>query len=105
VNSVVLMGGSAWDVLWRVRLPSALVWVVAGLKLAVPQAVVGVVVAEMLAGNSGLGYLVARNAYSFNSAGTFAGLLSLLVAGFLIDRLMAAVTKRPLQWKSYGGAV
>lgn len=99
INSVRIMGGSAFDVMWRVRFPSALIWVVAALKLAVPQAVVGVVVAEMLAGDHGLGYLVSYHAGMFNSAGTFAALLALLIAGFLIDRLMTVVTKKPLEWK------
>ncbi len=103
VNGVRVMGGSRMDVMFRVRLPSALIWVVAALKLAVPQAVVGVVVAEMLAGDSGLGYLVSRNAGMFNSAGTFAALLALLIAGFLIDRLMSWVTRKPLQWKNANG--
>lgn len=103
VNGVRVMGGSSLDVMFRVRLPSALIWVVAALKLAVPQAVVGVVVAEMLAGDSGLGYLVSRNAGMFNSAGTFAALLALLIAGFLIDRLMSWVTRKPLQWKNANG--
>ncbi|GAF44287.1 ABC transporter permease [Rhodococcus wratislaviensis] len=105
ISSVRIMGGSTLDVLWRVRLPSALVWVVAGLKLAVPQAIVGVVVAEMLAGDQGLGYLVARNASSFNSAGTYAALITLLLAGFLIDRVMTALTKKPLEWKNSGSAM
>jgi len=103
VNSVRIMGGSAWEVMWRVRLPSALIWVVAALKLAVPQSVVGVVVAEMLAGDSGLGYLVSHNAGLFNSAGTFSALLALLIAGYLIDRLMTWATKKPLEWKNSGG--
>jgi len=103
VNSVRIIGGSAWEVMWRVRLPSALIWVVAALKLAVPQSVVGVVVAEMLAGDSGLGYLVSHNAGLFNSAGTFSALLALLIAGYLIDRLMTWATKKPLEWKNSGG--
>lgn len=105
INSMLVMGGSKTDVLLRVRLPSALIWVVAAFKLAVPQAIVGVVVAEMLAGNSGLGYLVSLNAGMFNAAGTFAGLLALLIAGYLIYRLMDWAVKKPLQWKEAGGAM
>lgn len=100
IDSVRIMGGNGWDVMFRVRLPSALIWVVAALKLAVPQSVVGVVVAEMLAGDSGLGYLVSHNAGMFNSAGTFSALIALLIAGYLIDRLMTWVTKKPLAWKN-----
>lgn len=100
VNSVRVMGGSRADVLFRVSLPSALIWVVAAMKLAVPQAIVGVVVAEMLAGDRGLGFLVAMNAGTFNTKGTFAAILALLVAGFLVDRLVGLVTRRALSWKT-----
>jgi NitT/TauT family transport system permease protein len=100
VNSVRVMGGTRADVLFRVSLPSALIWVVAAMKLAVPQAIVGVVVAEMLAGDRGLGFLVAMNAGTFNTAGTFAAIVALLVAGFLVDRLVGILTRRALSWKN-----
>lgn len=99
IDAVLTMGGTQVDVLRSVRLPSALIWVVAAMKLAAPQALVGVVVVEMVAGNKGLGYLVSRNARTFQSAGTFAALLALLLVGFAIDRLMTWLTKKPLQWK------
>lgn len=103
IDSVRVMGGSRLDVMLRVRLPSALIWVVAALKLAVPQAIVGVVVAEMLAGDRGLGYLVARNAGVFNSAGTFAAIIALLAAGFMMDRITTLLTRKPLEWKNSNG--
>lgn len=100
VDSMRIMGGNRWDVAWRVRLPSALVWVVAGLKLSVPQCLVAVVVAEILASNRGLGHLVALNSGMFNTAGTFAALLTLLIIGIAIDRVVGRLTRRALIWKS-----
>lgn len=102
IDSMRVMGGTRWDIATRVRLPSALVWVVAGLKLSVPQALVAVVVAEILASNRGLGHLVALNSGQFNSAGTFAALLTLLIIGITIDRLLAILTRRALIWKQEG---
>lgn len=99
INSVRIMGGGTWDIAFRVKLPSALVWLAAGLKISVPQALVGVVVAELFASNRGLGYLVGINAGQFNSAGTFAAILSLLVIGLAIDLLVTAFTRRALHWK------
>lgn len=99
IDSMRVMGGSRWDIATRVRLPSALVWVIAGLKLSVPQALVAVVVAEILASNRGLGHLVALNSGQFNSAGTFAALFTLLIIGVTVDRLMGVLTRRALVWK------
>lgn len=104
IDAMRVMGGSKWDIATRVRLPSALVWVTAGLKLSVPQALVAVVVAEILASNRGLGHLVALNSGQFNSAGTFAAVATLLLVGIVIDRLLAVATRRALIWKQEGPA-
>jgi NitT/TauT family transport system permease protein len=94
------MGGSPWDVAWMVRVPSAFVWIAAGIKLSLPMALVGVVTAEMLASNVGLGYLVQYYGNSFDTAGAFAALLALLILGVLLDRLLTIMSKRALLWKN-----
>lgn len=99
IDAVRVMGGGGRDIALRVRFPSALVWVVAGLKVSVPQALVGVVVAELLASNRGLGFLVGRTAGQFNAGGTFAAILTLLIIGVLVDGLVALITRRALLWK------
>ena len=99
VDQVRIAGGSGWDVAWRVRIPSALVWVVAGMKVAVPHSLVGVVVAEFLTGNKGLGVLLSSNASQFNAAGTFAAVLVLAAISFVMDRMLFAMTRRALMWK------
>jgi NitT/TauT family transport system permease protein len=99
IDQVSIAGGSRWDIAVRVRIPSALVWVVAGMKIAVPHALVGVVVTEFLTGSEGLGFLLARNASQFNSAGTFAAVFTLASISFLLDRSMFLFTRRALMWK------
>ena len=98
-DQVLIAGGSEWDLAVRVRLPSALVWVVAGTKVAVPHSIVGVVVAEFLTGNRGIGFLLSSNANQFNAPGTFAAVAVLASITFLLDRLLFVVTKRALMWK------
>ena len=102
IDSVRIMGGGSWDVAARVRLPSALVWIVAGAKVSIPQAFVGVVTAEILASNRGLGYLIARRAGQFDTTGAFAVLLALLLVGFSLDRVVTATSQRALIWKGEG---
>jgi NitT/TauT family transport system permease protein len=99
IDQVAIAGGSKWDIAVRVRLPSALVWLVAGMKVAVPHSLVGVVVAEFLTGSKGLGFLLANNANQFDAAGTFAAVTTLAAISFVVDRLMNVLTKRPLMWK------
>ena len=99
IDQVRVAGGSGWDIAFRVRIPSALVWVVAGMKVAVPHSMVGVVVSEFLVGNRGLGYLLSSNANQFNAAGTFAAVFVLGAISFALDRLLFAATRRALMWK------
>ena len=99
INAVRIMGGSWIDVALKVRLPSAFVWIIAGARISVPQALVGVVTAEILAGNKGLGYLVSFNAGQFNTAGTLAAVTTLLFIGLLLDRLVSLVSRRALAWQ------
>jgi NitT/TauT family transport system permease protein len=102
IDQVQIAGGSKWDVAFRVRLPSALIWVVAGTKLALPHSVVGVVVAEFLTGNKGVGFMLSSNANHFNSAGTFAAVAVLAAISFSLDRIIFYLTRRALMWKEAG---
>jgi NitT/TauT family transport system permease protein len=102
IDQVLIAGGSKWDIALRVRLPSALIWVVAGTKLALPHSVVGVVVAEFLTGNKGVGFMLSSNANHFNAAGTFAAVAVLAAISFLLDRVIFYLTKRALLWKEAG---
>jgi NitT/TauT family transport system permease protein len=99
IDQVMIAGGSRWDIAMRVRLPSALIWMVAGMKVAVPHSIVGVVVAEFLTAHEGLGFLLSSNAAQFNAAGTFAAVATLALISFALDRLLFILTRRALIWK------
>ncbi len=100
INAMQVMGGSRLDIALRVRLPSALVWILAGAKISIPQAFVGVVTAEILASNRGLGHLVALHSAQFDLTGAFAALIGLFVTGFALDRLLSVLSNKALVWKS-----
>jgi len=94
-----LMGASERDILWKVTFPSALPWIFTGLNLGLTYSLLGVIVAEILASNHGLGYLIAASAASFNTAGVFAGLITLAVVAWLFSLIMRKVEARLLRWK------
>ncbi|PBC52041.1 ABC transporter permease [Rhodococcus sp. ACS1] len=85
VDVVRVMGGKRSDLLLKVVLPSAATWIYTGLRLAVPYALIGAVVGEIVASNKGLGFLLARAAGTFNTAGTFAALFILMLIGTLLN--------------------
>jgi NitT/TauT family transport system permease protein len=94
-----LMGASRHDILWKVTLPSALPWIFAGLNIGLTYALLGVIVAEILASNQGIGYVISSGAANFNTAAVFAGLVTLAVVAWLFSAVMRRVEARLLRWK------
>jgi len=94
-----LMGASRRDILWKVTLPSALPWIFAGLNIGLTYALLGVIVAEILASNQGIGYVISSGAANFNTAVVFAGLVTLAVVAWLFSAIMRKVEARLLRWK------
>jgi NitT/TauT family transport system permease protein len=83
-----LYGASRTQVLWRLKLPSALPYILGGLKIAGGLSLIGAVVAEIAAGaagaGSGLAYRISESGYRLNIPRMFAALVLLSVVGILI---------------------
>lgn len=77
------MGGTRWQSFWKVRLPTALPHIFSGLKIAMTFAVVGAIVAEFVASESGLGYVLVEARASLNMVLVFAAILWLIAIGFI----------------------
>lgn len=86
--------------LWKdVVLPSALPFIVTGLRLAVGRALVGIVVAEFLTAISGLGFLIQSYANSFETAKVFVPIAILMVLGVVLTALLQVVEDRLAPWQ------
>jgi NitT/TauT family transport system permease protein len=83
-----LYGASRGQVLWRLKLPAALPYILGGLRIAGGLSLIGAVVAEIAAGSagagSGLAYRITESQYRLNIPRMFAALLLLSVAGIVI---------------------
>lgn len=93
-------GVSPAGLLFRVVLPTALPQILTGLRIALGIAWLVVVAAEMIAVDSGLGYLIidARNAGKRYDL-VVAGMLFIGLVGLLLDVLMRRIeTLRALRW-------
>ena len=101
-----MMGTNQREMLARVILPAAMPSVMTGLRLSMGIAWVLVVVAEILAVRSGLGYLL-NDAYQFyRNDVVIASMLSIGILGFLSDRIVVFLRDRMLEWnrlESYDG--
>ena len=87
------------QMLVRLRLPYAVPYIFAGLRIATTLAVLGAIVAEWLAASNGLGYLVLSGSFNFNTARSFAAIIALAVIGTLFFNLMSWIETR-VSWRS-----
>jgi NitT/TauT family transport system permease protein len=88
-----LYGASRLQTLRYLKLPSALPFILGGLRIAGGLSLIGAVVAEIAAGSagagSGLAYRIAESGYRLNIPRMFAALLLLSAAGIVIYGLLA----------------
>jgi len=91
-----LYKASRWQVLWNLKLPSALPQMLTGLRIAGGLSLIGAVVAEIAAGSagagSGLAYRIAESGYRLNIPRMFAALLLLALAGVAIFFALSAIS-------------
>jgi NitT/TauT family transport system permease protein len=91
-----LYGASRLQVLLRLKLPSALPYILGGLKIAGGLSLIGAVVAEIAASSagagSGLAYRIAESGYRLNIPRMFAALVLLSVTGIVIYFALALVS-------------
>ncbi len=91
-----LYKASRWQILWNLKLPSALPQILSGLRIAGGLSLIGAVVAEIAAGSagagSGLAYRIAESGYRLNIPRMFAALLLLSLAGVAIFFALSAIS-------------
>jgi NitT/TauT family transport system permease protein len=89
-----------WDVFRRLRVPSSLPFVFAGLRIALPLAVVGATVAEFAAAGqqAGLGALIQVAASQANLAVIWAAILLLCVLGLALVTALSVIRRQVLFW-------
>jgi NitT/TauT family transport system permease protein len=96
-----LYKASRWQVLWNLKLPSALPQMLGGLRIAGGLALIGAVVAEIAAGSagagSGLAYRIAESGYRLNIPRMFAALILLSLAGVAIFFALSAISHLALR--------
>jgi NitT/TauT family transport system permease protein len=96
-----LYKASRWQMLWNLKLPSALPQMLAGLRIAGGLSLIGAVVAEIAAGSagagSGLAYRIAESGYRLNIPRMFAALLLLSAAGVAMFFVLSALSHLALR--------
>jgi NitT/TauT family transport system permease protein len=77
-------GATPRQIFFKLSLPSAMPFVLAGLKLGIGRGLIAVVVAELFGSRAGLGRLISQSSDAFNMPELFAGVVILAAAGIVM---------------------
>jgi NitT/TauT family transport system permease protein len=84
---------------WTVVLPSSVPMLLAGLRLGLGHALVGIVVGEMYGATKGLGFLIATAGARFQTDQVMVGIILIAGAGVLLTELLRAIERRFERWR------
>jgi len=92
------LGASKRKVFAKIRLPNALPYIFSGLKVSSTLAVVGAIIGEFVASQSGLGYIEIATETTLNTALAFASLVWMSAIGLALYGLIEALARAVAPW-------
>ncbi len=93
------MGMNRWGEFRKIRLPNSVPYLFAGFKASIALAVIGAVVAEFVAGQSGLGYLIIIGNDELNAPLIFASIILLSVMSLGLFGIIVGLEKKLMPWR------
>ncbi|MEU2879574.1 ABC transporter permease subunit [Streptomyces sp. SID8381] len=99
VEAARALGGSRWDVVKDVIVPSALPETLTGVRLAVGVAYSSLVAAELVNGLPGIGGMVKDAANYNNTPVVLVGIIAIGVSGLVIDGLLLRLERAVVPWR------
>jgi ABC-type nitrate/sulfonate/bicarbonate transport system permease component len=98
VRAARCLGANQANVLTRVVLKAALPNIVTGIRIGLGTGWMALVAAEIVGANSGLGFLINDSRTVLRTDYVMVGMLTIGLAGLVIDRLVVALSDRFLPW-------
>jgi NitT/TauT family transport system permease protein len=90
---------SRWETTYKIRFPGALPYIITGMRLGVGRALLGVVVAELMAANAGLGYLLRDSSETWDSPKLFVTVILLATIGLVSFNLIKRLEQKMAPWR------
>jgi NitT/TauT family transport system permease protein len=98
-NVARVQGASEWQIFTKVMLPSASSWILTGLKMSLPFALVGVILGEFLVSSKGLGYRLNLYSTSYNTTGALTMIVIMMLIMMLLTAAVDRLEARVLRWR------
>jgi NitT/TauT family transport system permease protein len=103
IAQIELMGSTRREKFQKVVAPACMAWIVGGIKIALPYALVAATTGEMLAARHGLGFLLSDAASQFDMTSLYAALFILMIMGLVVSEIAASSERHILRWRHAEG--
>jgi NitT/TauT family transport system permease protein len=98
------LGANQLQIFVMVVIPSAVPYIVTGMRVAMASSFMSIIPAEILAADSGIGYLLQKSSMLLQTNRIFVALLTICILGFAVDRVFRFLVNRVLaRYMSYVG--
>jgi NitT/TauT family transport system permease protein/taurine transport system permease protein len=96
------LGATQLQIFMSVIIPSAVPYIVTGMRIAMASSFMSIIPAEILAADSGIGYLLQKSSMLLQTDRIFVALLTICVLGFVVDRIFRLIVDKVLaRYMSY----
>jgi ABC-type nitrate/sulfonate/bicarbonate transport system permease component len=105
VWSAINMGATRMQVFRKIVLPAAAPGIFAGFRIAMPLALVMVIITEMIGSADGLGYFIMGALADLRTDRMLAGVVAIAVIGVMLDALLAGARHRTIYWERHSAVL
>ena len=99
VNLFRILRANRWQILWKVRIPSALPFIFSGAKIGISISTIGAVIGEWVGAKAGLGYLMLYANGRLEVALVFAAIFCLTLLGLSLFGTMTLLERYVMPWR------
>jgi NitT/TauT family transport system permease protein len=103
IAQIELMGSTPRERFQKVVAPACMAWIIGGIKVALPYALVAATTGEMLAARRGLGFLLSDAASQFDMTSLYAALFILMLLGLAVSETAGWSERHMLRWRHAEG--
>jgi putative hydroxymethylpyrimidine transport system permease protein len=101
VNLLKILKANRWQILWKVRVPSALPFIFSGCKIGISVSTIGAIIGEWVGSKEGLGYLMLHANAQLQISLIFASLIYLTILGVSLFYLIVLIERWVMPWKRF----
>ncbi len=101
-RALALRGATRFEAIGKVLLPATLPWIFTGMRIAVRYAFTNTLLAELIASNRGIGFMIEYYSGVFDATGTYAAILVLVIMSVGLTELLTRIEARMSHGRAHG---